>query len=644
MSAVVGSLRVNLGLDSAAFENGLSKASENSQKFSTSVQGAFSGVGRAANQNATAFKALSGQTGNIAAQFQDIGVQLAGGQSPFLIALQQGTQLSSVLGSVGGGARGVGAALASAFGSLLSPVSLLTIGIIAAGGALLQFFMTASVDGKKAEQAMKDFDAIVEKIGQTSASTAAQLKEMLNTPKSWTVLNADIKDTKSELQGALSASISEVAGKMEGLITTARGRAAFAIGPDVANVNRELKAMGEALESGKMSAGAAYERLSEMATASTLPPSLYELIKTLRTAVGDATNLEAKLNAIGGIQTTSKTGRFATVEQKAGFLSGNVDLAARMGDGGDLATVGGAMPSNGLVEALNAQKKSLEDARKPKSTGGSKRDLFADTMQRAKERIDLLKVEQQAIGQTELATIKLRREQELINQAQDANHKITPQQTEALKGLAAQMAEIEVSTKNAREAMDFYKGATKGFLSDLRSGLDAGKGFFEAFGDAAKNVLDKVISKIEDQLVDALFSLGDATQSAGIGGGGGLGSTIGSLFGKLFGFATGGSFQVGGSGGIDSQLVAFKASPNETVSITKPGQVAAGGGGGAVTVNIINNSSAGVRQSQRQTSDGLSLDIIVDEAVAKNMAKPGSATRSSMQGQFGLSNGLNRRG
>ncbi len=44
-------------------------------------------------------------------------------------------------------------------------------------------------------------------------------------------------------------------------------------------------------------------------------------------------------------------------------------------------------------------------------------------------------------------------------------------------------------------------------------------------------------------------------------------------FGKaFFGFQHGGQFQVGGSGGPDSKLVAFKASPGETVTITPPNQ------------------------------------------------------------------------
>lgn len=54
----------------------------------------------------------------------------------------------------------------------------------------------------------------------------------------------------------------------------------------------------------------------------------------------------------------------------------------------------------------------------------------------------------------------------------------------------------------------------------------------------------------------------------------------------LPGFASGGSFTVGGSGGIDSQLVAFNATPGEHVSVSKNGSSS-----GASGVNVIINSS-----------------------------------------------------
>lgn len=76
---------------------------------------------------------------------------------------------------------------------------------------------------------------------------------------------------------------------------------------------------------------------------------------------------------------------------------------------------------------------------------------------------------------------------------------------------------------------------------------------------------------------DALRSVGRSIFNAGGGGSGGFNlgnifSSVGSWFSKLPGFKTGGSFTVGGSGGIDSSLVAFRATPGEMVDIRRPGQ------------------------------------------------------------------------
>jgi len=66
--------------------------------------------------------------------------------------------------------------------------------------------------------------------------------------------------------------------------------------------------------------------------------------------------------------------------------------------------------------------------------------------------------------------------------------------------------------------------------------------------------------------------------------------------GSMMGFAHGGSFNVGGSGGTDSQLVQFMATPGERVSVETPGQQA---GGANVTVNVINQSGTPVQADNR---------------------------------------------
>lgn len=95
-------------------------------------------------------------TSNIAAQFQDIGVTAAMGMSPLTIALQQGTQLQAILGPMGlvGSLR----ALGTAFMSLLTPISLVILGAVAAVAALIQYFGTASTDAKKLKEVFKDHE------------------------------------------------------------------------------------------------------------------------------------------------------------------------------------------------------------------------------------------------------------------------------------------------------------------------------------------------------------------------------------------------------------------------------------------------------------------------------------------------------
>lgn len=110
-------------------------------------------------------KAVSNfNTSNVAAQFQDIGVTAAMGMSPIQIALQQGTQLSAVFNDLKRDGQSVGSTLASAFASVVSPISLVTIGTIAAGVALFQYISSSTANIPKVDdilaQHQKNIDAL----------------------------------------------------------------------------------------------------------------------------------------------------------------------------------------------------------------------------------------------------------------------------------------------------------------------------------------------------------------------------------------------------------------------------------------------------------------------------------------------------
>ncbi|MBB2793889.1 UNVERIFIED_ORG: hypothetical protein GGD58_002753 [Rhizobium pisi] len=116
------------------------------------------------------------QTANIAAQFQDIAVQLQGGSKPLTIALQQGTQLASVFQTMGSGKQII-AGLGAAFASLVSPVSLVTIGLIAAGGAAYQYFTSVGEGGEKSEKALKKEDELIQRVADKWGSVLPELKK-----------------------------------------------------------------------------------------------------------------------------------------------------------------------------------------------------------------------------------------------------------------------------------------------------------------------------------------------------------------------------------------------------------------------------------------------------------------------------------
>ncbi|WP_146175672.1 hypothetical protein [Agrobacterium pusense] len=221
-------------------------------------------------------------------------------------------------------------------------------------------------------------------------------------------------------------------------------------------------------------------------------------------------------------------------------------------------------------KAVGAANKQL--AAGTSGSGGKKgktdAESYAEIIDKANRRIATLKAEQQAIGLTEEAAAELRYQTDLLNMAQQRGIELSSAQKSELSGLASAMAGIEVATEKMRDALDFAKDATNGFLSDFRQGLENGKGWWSSFGDAALNVISKIADRIQTKLVDVLFSGGGSSG----GSGGLLGGLFKGLFSKVPGFATGGTILPGGSGGIDSQLVMFRKSPTERVDITKPGQ------------------------------------------------------------------------
>lgn len=190
--------------------------------------------------------------------------------------------------------------------------------------------------------------------------------------------------------------------------------------------------------------------------------------------------------------------------------------------------------------------------------------------------------------------------------------------TNALVGMGKSIS------KTQTKSTDFWKGLRKVSETAQKSLTPLASTLESAFGSWIDSAVDKTF-KWKDALADLRKSLlklsvNRAVMSliGSVGFGGGAPVNL------LPGFANGGSFNVGGAGGIDSQVVAFRASPNENVSITKPGQ-SGGMQPSRIQIGVSFDDDAGFRAYVKQESVTSAVQVVAaassgieDNAVAKS--------------------------
>lgn len=602
--------------------------------------GAVNKLNGAANDNKRHMSAASMNVGNLAAQFQDIGVSAAMSMNPLQIALQQGTQISAVLGPMG--ASGAVKALGEAFLSVISPVSLVTIAIVALAAAGLQMVNWS----KLAASALTMLANGLVVIAPYAAAAAAGLA-LLYAPAIIGGIIGLIALLARLSVAAIGAAASMAAANPAGALVLGMVAAVAA-----ANIFRDeltqvfgVDIVGSAKEGANLVIGAFVAAFHDLeflwaqfpdvigaaaigaanmaikavnAIVSASVNAINGLIRSVQTVFKTGAAVGAGMDVEKILGNTSGLGGFIEAPQldeianeAAGRLAGAVrtrnkqlqnDLTADyLGTIGTAVTKGASAASTKLKEL--AKDITTVDEKSKKKGGGGKTEAekYSDIVDGANRRIASLKAEQEALGMTEQSAAALKYETDLLNQAQQKGIELTAAQKAELSGLAQTMAATEVATKQAKEALDFAKEATKGFLSDLRSGLANGEGLWQSFGKAAMNVLDKIISKVEDELVNALFSAGNA--SAGGGGGGLLGGLLGGI-GKIFGFRSGGYTGRGATGRaagiVHGQEYVFNARATKKIGIgnlERMHKAANGNGyqsGGYVTPMPPANQSGGV--------------------------------------------------
>lgn len=140
-------------------------------------------TGAAALAMGNSMRASNANVTNLMFQFQDIGMMLAAGQNPLMLAMQQGSQVVGVFKQMEGSGQSAFSAIKGGLLGMISPMSLLTIGVIAGGAALVQWGLSAigaGTDTKNFATAVDEAQAAIDEINNVvklySAEGLTELK------------------------------------------------------------------------------------------------------------------------------------------------------------------------------------------------------------------------------------------------------------------------------------------------------------------------------------------------------------------------------------------------------------------------------------------------------------------------------------
>lgn len=431
---------------------------------------------------------------NLSRQAADVGVTLAMGMSPLMVAIQQGPQIADIFASASQRGIGFSAVLrqigASAMAALM-PILPILLPIIAAITAISVGF---SLGAREINKSSGDIAAglnltekQMERLKQSGVETTVTLSDtfraffqVLGERIEW-LLSGPIQTLSSGWNTAMDGITSSGGAAIKDVVGTFAGGYA-AIVALWKNMPRTFAGIGALVANAFI---AAFEGL-------------------VNRIIGEVNGINSKINAaltavgLGGTQLVKLD------NIKIGRIQNSEALAA--------ADAIGTAYEQGYARAGKAVDR-----------------FFADVGNRArKNRTALVK---EAAGDAE--ALKKEREkkekerEQLYMKLADMNYDVTDEFRTPqidIDALAQSSPIVDRWFADYMAGMENARDTTRSFIEDLRQGLRNGENLFKTFGNAIMNVVDRVVDKLLDVAVDGLFQPG-----SGIGGF--LSSVLGGLGG-----------------------------------------------------------------------------------------------------------------
>ncbi|QNQ62427.1 phage tail length tape measure family protein [Brucella sp. 6810] len=560
------------------------KAESANDNLSKSAEKAASGAKKAAKdakEYADAIKGSSFQTANLASQFNDIGVMLAAGQSPLQLALQQGTQISQVLNTMGSGTD-VLRGLASAFMSIVNPVSLMTVGMIAAGAALVQYVTGVGRDIKSADEVLKGHEALIREVRDAYGDAAVAVEQYAG--KSKLLLEYDIKRKIDEYRAIVNESAENLYTNINSIASSKYEGATYIIG----EVRGALNLLQDSIRRGDPDVRRFVDRLIEIRDMSGTPEEIRRLIDAQIELGRTSGDTQGKLASLSNI--IENLGDYASnqVEKINDLTKAYRDLAsiaaptlsnmekakdaynrAVTADGSIENRIKAAKEYQATLARLRAsempvpgQRPNLESIAPEKAKSGrSDAEREADRQAKAISRVtENLQFELDTMG---MSTQSLR----LQNALRQANADIYSAEGQKIADLVEKINAKEAATKAAAEADKQAKEAQEKFVHAMDAGLNMIGDTILSIADGSDKASDAVKRlAVELALAAAQAALFGSGPLAGLFGGGSFGGGFKSA--QLAGTLASGGIGLFANGGVTNKPAIFgEAGPEAAVPL-----------------------------------------------------------------------------
>lgn len=294
---------------------------------------------------------------------------------------------------------------------------------------------------------------------------------------------------------------------------------------------------------------------------------------------------------------------------------------------------------------------------KPAAAGRAPgRDEFDRVTDSIRKQTEALEIQVATFGMSEGAAARYKIEQQLLNAATASGRELTDAQRATIRATAdayaAATEKLEQMSKAQEYANEFnnaMRDTFKGFVSDIRTGMQEGKEFWDVFGDASIKALNRISDKLLDMAINRLWEAAFPTKGAG----GGLFNLFGTsmagsgsqqlgVVGAAGGMAVPTFMHGGGIAGIDGTRRGYVhpayfenapryhgggmagLAPDEVPAILQRGErvLARGQGGSSYAAPIIHNYGAAVEYKGRN-DDGRD-EFVVRGLIRDEIASPRS--------------------